>query len=88
MRQVGIGGRGTAVRALILVRARRGRAERVARRLERIEGVTKAFVVFGEADVVARAEVPGLAELAQVVRRVGRTWGVASSETLPEWEVA
>lgn len=76
------------MRACILIRAKRGRAERVAERVGRLEGVTMARAVFGSADVVARAEASDFESLRQLVSRVGRTRGVLKSETLPELVVS
>lgn len=75
------------MRAMILVKVKRGKAERVATRLEKVPGITSTWPVFGSVDVVARAEVKSREELVQLVKAAGKKWGVASSETLLEWEV-
>lgn len=74
------------MRACILIRTCRGKAEKVAKRVQRIRGVSRAWVVMGLADVVARAEVANFDELVELTRRMGRIRCLRSSETLPEWE--
>ena len=78
---------GGRLRACILVRAKSGRAKQVADRLTKMEGVTRAFPVFGAVDVIARAQVASLEKLVRLVSRIDHAPDVLGSETLPELEV-
>lgn len=53
--------------AFILLRVFGAGSEEIARKIRRVDGITEVRVVFGEYDVIARAEVSSLDELGLVV---------------------
>jgi DNA-binding Lrp family transcriptional regulator len=56
-----------AVVAFILLRVFGAGSEEIANKIKKIKGITEVRVVFGEYDVIARAEVSSLKELGLVV---------------------
>lgn len=56
----------------------------VAGTLGRLAGVVDAFPVLGQAEVVGRLEVDGMAQLGHVIGDISEVDGVVVSETLVE----
>lgn len=56
-----------ATRAFILIETEVGRAQQVANALRSLEGVHSADVVTGTVDVIALAEAPEMAGLAELI---------------------
>jgi len=71
------------MKALILVATSPGASDEVQRRISAIEGVTRALVVTGRADVAVFAEGT-LGELRSAMKAVLKTPGVSTTETLLE----
>jgi len=76
----------TLVRALIiayiLLKTVIAKEHEVAQRLQEIEGVVEVKVVFGEYDVVAKAQVEDVRALDEIVTKIRRINGVAMTSTL------
>jgi len=75
------------LRACILVKTAAGKFNEVAKAIEKLEGVKRAFPVMGRTDVVVWAETPNLRSLGRLAYAIGRTPDVVATETLigAEW---
>lgn len=71
------------MKACVLV-ATESDAPPVAKAIEDFNEVQEAFPVLGRREVVVRADVRGLAHLAELIDRITATKGVIVSETLLE----
>jgi DNA-binding Lrp family transcriptional regulator len=68
--------------AYILLKTVIAKEHDVAQRLQEIEGIIEVRVVFGEYDVVAKAQVEDVRALDEMVTRIRRIDGVAATSTL------
>ncbi|MFH1773368.1 MAG: Lrp/AsnC ligand binding domain-containing protein [Methanobacteriota archaeon] len=67
----------------ILINAAPGKVKSVLEAVRKIEGVTRAYAVFGRYDIIAMADVKDLDNAAaMVVRKICKVEGVARTETL------
>lgn len=70
------------ITAYILLKTVIAKEHEVAQRLQEIEGVVEVKVVFGEYDVVAKAQVEDVRALDEIVTKIRRINGVAMTSTL------
>ncbi|MCC6042298.1 MAG: Lrp/AsnC ligand binding domain-containing protein [Candidatus Verstraetearchaeota archaeon] len=70
------------ITAYILLKTVIAKEHDVAQRLQEIEGIIEVRVVFGEYDVVAKAQVEDVRALDEMVTRIRRIDGVAATSTL------
>ena len=70
------------ITAYILLKTVIAKEHEVAQRLQEIEGVVEVKVVFGEYDVVAKAQVEDVRALDEIVTKMRRINGVAMTSTL------
>ncbi len=68
--------------AYILLKTVIAKEHEVARRLQEIGGIVEVRVVFGEYDVVAKAQVEDVRALDEVVTKIRKIDGVAATSTL------
>jgi DNA-binding Lrp family transcriptional regulator len=68
--------------AYILLKTVIAKEHDVAQRLQEIEGIIEVRVVFGEYDVVAKAQVEDVRALDEMVTKIRRIDGVAATSTL------
>jgi len=69
------------VKAYVLITARRGTAESVAKTLCRIKNVTSAECVYGRYDVIAIVESPDMRTLSRVVHQLQKEPTILHTET-------
>ncbi len=72
--------------ACMLIRSERGKFESVAKKLNQLSQVKRAFTVLGRFDIVADLEVGNSSELGRTVLKINRLAGVVFTETLPQVE--
>lgn len=70
------------ITAYILLKTVIAKEHDVAQRLQEIEGIIEVRVVFGEYDVVAKAQVEDVRALDEMVTKIRRIDGVAATSTL------
>lgn len=70
------------ITAYILLKTVIAKEHEVAQRLQEIEGVVEVKVVFGEYDVVAKAQVEDVRALDEIVTKIRKIDGVAMTSTL------
>ncbi len=68
--------------AYILLKTIIAKEHEVAQKLQEIEGIVEARVVFGEYDVVAKAQVEDVKALDEMVTKIRKINGVAATSTL------
>jgi len=66
----------------ILILAESGRELEISREVKKIQGVAESLVVYGEFDVVARAEFRDLTVLDEAVYAIRKIPGVIKTTTL------
>ena len=72
--------------ACSLITCKSGKFSEVVERLQKINGVKRAFSVHGRWDVVAEIEVKELKDLSELVLKVNEVEGVLASDTLVGFE--
>ena len=70
------------ITAYILLRTVIAREHEVAQAIRGIQGVTEVKIVFGEYDIVVKAEVEDVRALDQIVTAIRKIDGVATTSTL------
>ena len=70
------------ITAYILLRTVIAREHEVAQAIRDIQGVTEVKIVFGEYDIVVKAEVEDVRALDQIVTAIRKIDGVATTSTL------
>lgn len=75
------------MKACILIKTEVGKHKEIKRKISKLNGVNFVFTCLGRVEVVANVEVSSLKELTNLVRNIGLTNGVFSSETLVSLEV-
>ena len=66
----------------VLIVVEIGKEHSVAKKIQRLSGVTETLVVYGEFDVVCRVEVEDLSVLDETVTRIRRIPGIIRTATL------
>lgn len=72
------------VKACVLIKAVPVKGKRIVEELNKIEGILRAFMVYGRADIVVLAETKGYEEVLRIVDKIHTIDGVRSTETLVE----
>lgn len=70
------------MKACVLIKTEPGTHIAVAKVVAQIKGVKAAFPVLGRTDVVANVDADGLADVSQLVFKIGDLDGVTETETL------
>ena len=70
------------MKACVLIKTEPGTHIAVAKVVAQIKGVKAAFPVLGRTDVVANVDAEGLADVSQLVFKIGDLDGVTETETL------
>lgn len=73
-----------SMKACVLARILTGKAKEILEEVKRIEGVQKAYLVFGRYDLVAFLEVADYETLREVTGRINAIESLRSTETLVE----
>ncbi|MEM3423699.1 MAG: Lrp/AsnC ligand binding domain-containing protein [Nitrososphaeria archaeon] len=72
------------VKACILIKAVPVKGKRIVDELNKIEGIAKAFMVYGRADIVVFTEAKVYEDVLRIVDKIHTIDGVRSTETLVE----
>jgi len=72
------------IRACILIEALPGKIEAVLANVKKVEGVRKAFIVFGRYDIVAFAEAPDYEAIRNIALKIDAMKDVEETETIVE----
>jgi len=67
--------------ACVLIRAMPGKVMEVLEAIKRIEGVVKAFPVYGRYDIVAFIEAPSFESISKLSEKINAVKGIKSTET-------
>ena len=68
--------------AYILLKTVIAKEHEVAQKVQEIDGIVEVKVVFGEYDVVAKAQVEDVKALDEIVTKIRKINGVATTSTL------
>ena len=72
------------MRACILIRSMPGKVAESFKEVKKINGVVKAFPVFGRYDIVAFAQAPDFNSVLKISKQINAIKGIRSTETALE----